>query len=237
MTPSEALANVSVLLTRRLKRLSALAALAALFAALSASADDQPPPCNTWEVEYTLAANVELSDTAMGAGDGVHSIGPGTLVLHFADAGGKPGPEAKLMTYDMTDQFTVNAKVFGIGTVVTNDTHTKTTPNVCGVSAQGVMSNRTLRWTTLWNGIHTDGHVTCSGSMCGRFGAPPQGQSDVHTPAHPAVFKSFQYASDLKTFHMDYSVTAKSTNPSQTSRITFNGRETRRSCIYVKPCP
>ena len=220
----------------KLRSLSALAFGAALLPAL-ASADGAEPPCNTWEVEYTLAAQVELSDTTMGAGDGVHTIGPGALVVRFADASGKPGGMAKLMKYDMTDQFTVNAKVFGVGTSVTNDTHTKTTPNVCGVSAQGVLEDRTLRWLTLWNGVHTDGHVTCAGSMCGRFGAPPAGQSDVHQPAHPAVFKPFVYAADMKTFHMDYSVTAKSTNPSQTSRITFNGRETRRSCIYVRPCP
>jgi hypothetical protein len=215
----------------------ALAFFPVLLPALASANDPRTPPCNTWEITYTLAARVELSDTVMGAGDGVHSIGPGTLVLHFDDVGGRPGGGAKLMKYEMTDQFTVDAKVFGIGTSVTNDTKTRTTPNVCGVSAQGTLHDRTLRWSTLWNGIHTDGHVTCSGSMCGHMGAPPQGRSEVHTPAHPAVFKSFLYAPDLKSFHMDYSVTAKSTHPSQTSRITFNGRETRRSCIYVKPCP
>ncbi|HEX4513866.1 MAG TPA: hypothetical protein VH054_10030 [Polyangiaceae bacterium] len=215
----------------------ALAPLLVVCLPTRAAADETPPPCNTWEVEYTLAAQVELSDTAMGAGDGVHAIGPGALVLHFDNVHGAPGGNAKLMTYDMTDQFTVNAKVVGIGTSVVNDTHTKTTPNICGVAAQGMLDGRVLRWGTLWNGIHTDGHLTCSGSMCGRMGAPPAGQSEVHTPAHPAVFKPFEYAPDLKTFHMDYSVTAKSTNPSQTSKITFNGRESKRSCIYVKPCP
>ena len=94
-----------------------------------------------------------------------------------------------------------------------------------------------MRWSTLWNGIHTDGKVNCSGSMCGHLGAPPSGDSEVHTPAHPAVFKTFDYAPDLKSFHMDYSVSSKSTSPSQTSSITFNGHETRRSCIYVRPCP
>jgi len=212
------------------------AALAFVLAPAHVAAQN-PPPCNTWEVEYTLAARVELSDTAMGAGDGVHTIGPGTLILHFDDVHGAPGGVVKLTKYEMTDQFTVNAKVFGLGTSVVNDTKTRTTPNVCGVSAQGWLIDHTLRWGTLWGGVHTDGHVTCSGNMCGHMGAPPSGQSDVHTPAHPALFKPFQYAADMKTFHMDYSVTAKSTSPSQTSRITFDGRETRRQCIYVRPCP
>lgn len=200
-----------------------------------ASADD--PPCNAWEVEYTLNATVQLSDTAMGAGDGFHAIGPGKLTLHFDNVNNQPGGNVQLMTYEMTDQFTVNARVLGLGTSVTNDTKTRTTPNVCGVSAQGALTDHTVRWSTLWNGMHTDGRVTCSGSMCGRFGAPPTGQSDVHQPAHPVSFKPFEYATDMKAFRMDYSVTAKSTSPSQTSRITLNGRETKRSCIYVRPCP
>jgi len=198
-------------------------------------ADD--PPCNAWEVEYSLAATVRLSDTAMGAGDGVHTIGPGKVILHFDNVNSQPGGNVKLMTYEMTDQFTVDARVLGVGTTVVNDTKTRATPNVCGVSAEGAFVDRAVRWSTLWNGIHTDGHVNCSGAMCGRMGAPPSGQSEVHTAAHPAAFKSFEYATDLKTFHMDYSVTAKSSSPSQTSSITFNGRETRRSCIYVRPCP
>ncbi len=207
-----------------------------ILAPVLASADD--PPCNAWEVEYTLAAQVQLSDTMMGAGDGVHTIGPGRAVLQFDNVNNAPGGNVKLTTYEMTDQFTVNASVLGVGTSVTNDTKTTTTPNVCGVSAQGALGgDRFVRWSTLWNGMHTDGHVNCSGSMCGRFGAPPTGRSEVHQPAHPVSFKPFEYAADMKTFHMDYSVTAKSTSPSQTSRITFNGRETKRSCIYVRPCP
>jgi hypothetical protein len=222
-----------------MKQLATLVFGAALATALvpntPAMADD--PPCNAWEVEYTLAAQVRLSDTAMGAGDGLHTIGPGKIILHFDNVNGQPGGGVKLMTYEMTDQFTVNAHVLGLGTTVTNDTKTRTTPNVCGVSAQGAVSDRVVRWSTLWNGMHTDGNLQCSGSMCGRMGAPPSGPSEVHTAAHPVVFKPFEYTPDMKTFHMDYSVTSKSTSPSQTSSITFNGRETRRSCIYVKPCP
>jgi hypothetical protein len=66
------------------------AALALLLWPAGAAAD-VAPACNTWEIEYSLAAQVELSDTAMGAGDGVHTIGPGTLVLHFDDVHGAPG--------------------------------------------------------------------------------------------------------------------------------------------------
>jgi hypothetical protein len=220
-----------------MKRTLAALVFPALLLPAFATADDATQPCNAWEVEYALAAQFQLSDTMMGAGDGVHSIGPGKLVLHFDNVNGAPAGNVKVVSYEMTDQFTVDAKVMGVGAHIVNDTRTQATPNVCGVSAQGTLSDRIVRWSGVWNGIHTDGHVTCTGSMCGRFNGPPSGQSDVHTPAHPAAFKQFEYAQDMKTFHMDYSVTAKSASPSQTSKVTFNGRETRRACIYVKPCP
>ncbi len=222
-----------------MKRLGVLVPVFGVIITYAATTAADDPPCNTWEVEYSLAAVVQLSDTAMGAGDGTHAIGPGKVVLHFSNDSGKLGPDVKLMTYEMTDQFTVNAHVFGVGTTVTNDTKTHTTPNICGVSSQGTFTEREhiVRWNMLWNGMHTDGKVRCNGSMCGRMGAPPSGESDVHTPAHPVAFKAFEYGPDMKAFHMDYSVTAKSTTPSQTSRITFTGRETKRSCIYVRPCP
>jgi hypothetical protein len=167
----------------------------------------------------------------------VHTIGPGKLVLHFDNVGGQPGGNVNVMAYEMVDQFTVIARVLGLGTTVTTDAKTTTTPNVCGVSAQGAYHDHVVRWSTLWNGMRTDGHVQCSGSMCGRMGAPPSGTSEVHHPAHPVVFRPFEYTPDMKTFHMDYAVSARSSSPSQTSRIAFTGRESKRSCIYVRPCP
>src|SRR5580692_3031000 len=107
-----------------MKRLAALVFGAALATALApntpAMADD--PPCNAWEVEYTLAAQLRLSDTAMGAGDGLHTIGPGKVVLHFDNVNGAPGGSVELMTYEMTDQFTINARVLGLGITIADNT-------------------------------------------------------------------------------------------------------------------
>jgi hypothetical protein len=209
--------------------------VAAFLVPVLASADD-PPKCNTWEVEYALTGNVEISDTPMGAADGVHALGPGAAVVRFDDVSGQPGGNAKLMSYDMNANYTINAKVLGIGTSVTTDAHTKTTPNACGVAALGTLTDRTLRWQP-WNGMHTDGHLTCSGAMCGRMGAPPRGQSDLHLAPHVVSFKPFDYAADMKSFHMSYSLSSRSTSPSRTSRVELSGRETKRTCIYVPPCP
>jgi hypothetical protein len=216
----------------------AASAVVALVPLQSAGADEAAAaPCNAWDIDYALAANVQLSDTMMGAGDGVYRIGPGTMTLRFQNVGGQPGGVVKMTAYDMKDTFTVDAKALFGGTKVTNDTHTTVTYNVCGVAAEGALRERVVRWSTLVNGMHTDGKVTCDGSFCGRFGAPPRGTSDVHTTAHPVVFKPLELSQDLHTFTMGWSVTAKSTTPSQTSKIALAGRETKRTCVAVKPCP
>src|SRR5215472_3483749 len=98
--------------------------------------------CDAWDVEYLLAANVRLSDTRMGAGDGVYPIGPGKLVLRVDARSGA----TRMIDYQMKDTFTVVAKTLFWGTRVTNDTWTKVTPNSCGVAAEGVLRERTLRW-------------------------------------------------------------------------------------------
>jgi hypothetical protein len=199
---------------------------------------DEAPACNTWELEYTLSGQLRLSDTAMGAADGLHAVGPGKLVMHFDNVGGQPGGNAKLMTYELTQQFTVDAHVLGLGTTVLSNSTIRTTPNLCGVSATGALgSDHIVRWATPWNGVHADGQVNCSGSMCGRLGAPPSGPSAIHTQAHPAAFKPFEFAQDMKAFRMDYVVTAKSASPSQTTSLSLLGREARRSCVNVPQCP
>jgi hypothetical protein len=197
---------------------------------------DAQPACNAWEVEYAMTGQLRLSDTAMGAGDGSHAIGPGKVVMRFDDVGGQPGGNVKVTSYEIANKFTVDAHVLGIGTTVVNDTITRTTGNVCGVSAEGTLGgDRRVRWPSPWNGIHTDGTQTCSGSMCGKMGAPARGQSAFHTAPHPVVFKPFTFGADLKSFHMDEAVTNRTSH--DTVNMTLDGRETRRACIAVAPCP
>ena len=197
---------------------------------------DAAPACNAWEIEYAATGQLRLSDTPMGAGNGTHAIGPGKIVLRFDDVGGQPGGSVKLTSYEMANKFTVDAHVLGLGTTVVNDTITRTTGNVCGVAAEGALGgDRLVRWPSPWNGVHTDGTQTCSGSMCGKFGAPARGQSAFHTPPHPVAFKPFAFAADMKSFHMDEAVTNRSSR--DTVNMTLDGRETRRACVTVAPCP
>ena len=208
-----------------------LVGLGAVAADRTASADDPPSACAAYDVEYVLAANVQLSDTVMGAGDGVHKIGPGRLVLRVESQGDKLAGHVRMLAYDMRDGFTVNAKAIFWQTVVTNNTRTSATPDATGTIAQGTLGERTLRWDTPINGLHTDGTVTCEGSFCGKFGAPPEGTSDVHYPPHLVTFSPFEFDAEKKTFTMAYSIVSKGESPRQTSRISLAGRETRRTCV------
>ncbi len=214
--------------------LAAAIALPSPAGADSAGPPPGPPPppvdgCATWDVEYTVAANVQLSDTMMGAGDGVHTIGPGRIVLRIENAD-SPAPHVRMRVYDMKDGFTVVAKALFWGTKVTNNTRTSATPDDAGTIAEGTLDGTTLRWTTVVRAMHTDGTLLCEGSLCGKFGAPPEGASEVHTAPHPVTFNPFTFDAEKRTFTMPYAVVSRSENPKQTSKVTLAGREVKRWC-------
>ena len=206
----------------------------------SAVADDAPAPapgqCDAWQIEYVVNATVVIRDTTMGAGDGTYPNGPGKMTLRFDNRGGQPGGNVKLMEYEMKDNFTVVSHALMWEARVKADTISRTTHNACGSAAEGALDGRTVRWTGPWRGMRSDGGIICSGGLCGKFGAPPSGRSDLHIAPHPVTFKSFVYAPDLKSFTMDHSVVSQQASPSQTSYIGFGGREVRRTCVPVSPC-
>jgi hypothetical protein len=217
-------------------RLLPLLSVSLLGIALSTEpAAAQPEPCAAWEVEYALSANLTIRDTKMGAGDGTHVIGPGSVTLRFEGPVG-PGP-VKMLSYQMTERFTVNATAMFWKTSVTTDAQSAATPDGCGVVAAGKLERPTLAWSTPMRGYHTDGTLTCEGSMCGKFGAPPPGKSDLHEPARPVQLASFEFAPDLKTFTMAATQVSKSESPSQTTYIGLAGREVKRTCVVPKACP
>ena len=217
-----------------MRRLHGFAILLALTLAPSVAHSDDDPPCNAWEIEYTLTGRLRLSDTMMGAGDGEHTVGPGRLVLRFDDVGGEPGGNVRVASYEMTTRFTVDARVLGIGTTVFTDTLTRATTDRCGVAGRGyVGADRTIRWFGPWTTLRTDGHLTCSG-MCGKFGAPPHGRSEMHMRPHAVRFGPFAFAPNEKTFHMDYTIVDKTRN--DTARLALAGREKRRRCTWAPPC-
>lgn len=215
-----------------MKRAAVLVACAALATTdVSVARAEESAPCEAYEVEYALAANLELSDTPMGQGDGVYAIGPGSAVVRF-----EPGGAAKLLSYEMTEKFRIDTRTLFWKTHLINDSKTTVAHDACGVVSSGVVAGRTLTWTTDVRGARTDGTMTCEGSMCGSFGAPPAGTSPLHIASHDPRFKPWAFAADMKTFAMPKAWMARSEAPKFTSFVALSGREVRRSCVTVPKC-
>lgn len=215
-----------------------IAALATTTLALdtSTATADEPVACAAWDVEYNLAAKLRLTDTPMGEGDGLYTIGPGKVVLRFDDRNGQPGGAVNMISYAMREYFVIKSKTLFWTTTVTTDTNTTVTPDVCSSAAEGTLVGRTVRWTSPVRGYRTDGTLTCEGSLCGTFGAPPPGRSELHIGPGPVTFNSFELAQDLKTFRMATALVSKTSMPKQTGFLTLAGRETKRACAPAKPC-
>ncbi|HVY45109.1 MAG TPA: hypothetical protein VHB21_04480 [Minicystis sp.] len=204
----------------------------------AAQADEAPAaPCEAWQIEYAVNANVNISDTLFGGGDGTYPNGPGKVVLRFEDVDGAPGGHAKLVEYTMHDTFTVVSHGLFWEARVTASAVSHTTPNASGAAAEGVLDGRTLRWNGPWTGMRTDGALLCSGALCGRFGAPPEGRSDLHVAPHPVRAQPFEFAPDFKTFRMPYAIVSQQSSPRQTSRIQLAAREVRRTCASPRSSP
>lgn len=200
-----------------------------------ATADDPPAACAAWDVEYGLSARLQLDETPMGEGDGVYPIGPGRVVLRFEDRNGQPGGAVSMLAYAMREHFVVKSKTLFWTTTVTTDTATRATPDVCSSAAEGTLVDHTIQWKTQVRGYRTDGTLECDGSMCGKFGAPPPGKSELHIPPGPVAFKPFEFAPDKATFTMAKTQVSKTEMPKQTGFVALAGRETKRTCVTTKP--
>jgi len=177
------------------------------------------------EVEYEVTADLRITETPLGEGNGTFAVGPGRIVLRFDAAG------VKITKYAMREHVTVVAKNIGFKTTVTSDTSTTATPNECGSVAEGAVEGGAVRWRTPVRGMKTDGTITCSGSFCGKFGAPPRGQSAFHDGPIDIRFSSFALSPDRKTFTMPMTHMSKTSMPKQSAAMTLAGRESKRACV------
>ncbi len=209
-----------------------LAVLAVIFAAPSLpSARADGPPCDGYEAEYSLAANFKLTDTFLGAGNGVFPTGPGKVVLRWSREADRVSVE--MLSYELHQPFTMNTSALLWSAKLFSNTTATATPDARGVVTTGLLrpDQRELRWEGPVNGYRVDGTVQCDGSLCGRFGAPPPGTSPVHLPPNAVPFNAFHLSADRTTFTMDYAVVARADSPKQTTLIALAGREVRRVCV------
>jgi hypothetical protein len=217
---------------------AALASLGSLLVSLAAAGDaraGQAPPCDAVEVSYALSANLQLTGTTMGQGDGTHRIGPGSTVLRYhVENGAVTGP-VQMLAYDMQERFRIDSKLLFWNTHVTTDAKTTVTADPCGVVAEGVLSGDTIEWTSEVR-AQTDGTLTCVGSLCGKLGAPAPGTSPLHVANHESRLRPWTFAPDKKTFTMPRTWLSHSESPKQTSFVALAGREMRRTCA-PEPAP
>jgi hypothetical protein len=134
-----------------------------------------------------------------------------------------------MMSYELANRLTVEAKVAMLSTKVVTESQTAA-KNACEGSAQGTLHDGTLTWNTNVTGYHSDGTMECSGSMCGKFGAPPRGTSPLHETPAAIHFKPFTFSPDRSTFTMGYTLVSKSDAPKQTTYLALSGRRVKQAC-------
>ncbi len=184
--------------------------------------------CDTADADYVLAANLQVKGTMMGAGDGVHKVGPGRLVLRWKSRGEQTVVE--ILSYELRQRFVVTSKtVFG-GVTVVSDVVTRAMRGARPI-AQGTVQGNSVHWEGPPQGLRSDGSLTCEGTLCGKFGAPPPGSSETHMDLTAARLEPFALSADRKTFTMPYSLMSKSDSPKQSSFVAISGRELGRSCV------
>jgi hypothetical protein len=215
-----------------------LVPIALLGSTRAASAEETAESCGAWDIEYSLTTHLRITDTPMGKGDGVFVVGPGTVVMRFDDAGGRPGGRGWMLSYDTRSHFRIDARAFGMSSVIITDAMSHATPDACGIAADAVLDDAVLRWTTPVHGYHTDGTIDCSGSLCGSFGAPPRGTSGIHIPPGEVKLHDLAISNDLETFTMPYTLVSKTKEPQQTAFVSMAGREVKRTCVPApRQCP
>jgi hypothetical protein len=208
----------------------------ALAAEMMSSARAETEPCRTIEIDYALDGQLRLTDTPMGKGDGVYPVGPGTAVVRFEVQNGAPAGPAELVAYEMSERFRIDSRAVFWETHVTTDARTTVREDPCGVVARGALSGSRLDWSSDVRGARTDGRLICEGSLCGKFGAPPAGESPLHVAPHPVRFAAWAFTPDLARFTMASSWSAHSESPRQTSYVALVGREVSRRCAAPPRC-
>lgn len=180
-----------------------------------------PPSTAATDVEYALSAELTLSDTPMGRGNGTYDIGPGSMVLRF------DGSDVEMLSYTMRESFSVRVKTLGFTTTVTTDATSTAESQGCAL-VRGTFDGHAIHWLTPLAGYRTDGTISCSGSFCGSFGTPPRGSTALHVGPAPQRFADFVFSPDRRTFTMATTPGAKTTMPKQSSAVAMTGREVRR---------
>src|SRR5580658_3583712 len=215
---------------------AAVASMAALVAVTTgssnvAAADES---CAVSDVDYTIVGNLFVKDTQFGAANGQYPLGIGKMRVRFETGADGTPAHVKLMSYELDNHLTIKASFALWWTRVETRSRTVAADTPDG-AAQGVLRGSDVVWSTPIAGYHSDGSLQCEGNVCGNYGAPPPGSSALHEAFSDVVFKPFHFASDGKTFTMEFSKVSHSESPKQTNFVALSGREAKRVCVTNAP--
>lgn len=185
------------------------------------------PACARWEVTYAITGNLRITGTPLGAGDGTHAVGPGALVLRVDTLSGR----AQLVAFDLQERFAITPSAVMWNATVLTEAAARVASDASGEAGSGRLLDGMLRWSGPIRGYHTDGALICNGNLCGKFGAPPPGRSDLHTPAVAVRFQPLRFGRDSDTFQMAYALVSESKSPPQRTYLAMAGRRTRQACL------
>ncbi len=197
-------------------------------------AEADPAACGSWVVDYALGGSqLKITDTPFGAGNGTFNIGPGRLRLRFRSVHGKPVLKGRVavVSYSMRAYVPVTTSVLGVKTTITSDTATRVGTDRRGRVARGLFKGKRLFWTTPFRRYRTDGTLTCRGALCGRFGAPPRGKSEIHIPPRPKRMMPLHFKSgEPSHFTSSFYLMDRTKSPPSKNYMRLVGREVARSC-------
>jgi hypothetical protein len=203
-------------------------ALAPRPAAAEPSATDTAAECTQRVSLYQINGTLRITDTAMGAGDGTFPVGPGTLELRV-DA---QSARTTLVRFDLQERFAIHPNaVMWRATVVTN-TAAHAVPDASGAAAIGRwLRDGVLQWDAPLHNYRSDGALTCDGSLCGKFGAPPPGRSELHQASTAIRLEPFRFDPTGQTFQMGFALVSSSEAPRQRTYLALAGRRLTSTCL------
>ena len=207
----------------------ALSLLVPVSTAAAGAAPARGEACRATQVRYRVAGKLKLGDTPLNAGNGDYRVGPGALRLRFDHAGTQ---RVELLEYRLHMDYSYTTSLIGMRTTVAVRATARATPDRSGVVARGRIQSGALVWSTPVSGYRTDGTVTCSGAMCGKFGMPPAGETRFSDGPAPVEFKPFRFRlGDLRRFTMESTEVSRLELPKATVAVALVGREVGRRCV------
>lgn len=197
----------------------------------SPGADPSVAECARWEIQYVTRGTLWVTETPRGAGNGTFAVGPGTLVLRVDTR----ASQATLRRFDLREHFASHPSAVIWSATVTTDAAVRMTAldSSEGLAVGTLSTDGVLRWSSPLRNYRSEGALTCDGSLCGKFGAPPRGRNALHEVTRAVALQPLRFDRDGGTFQMDFALVSASEAPRQRTYLALAGRRTTQTCIQA----